>query len=286
MRLSYSNYKIYKECPRRYLYERVVKRPSGPRDKRAAISGLVLQKVLEDFYNHQIYLRKNVKASEWMKSEAFINHRALVASSYTPWKKGEEEGILAEYPIVCDGIIKTIKEDGLLTRDARSEIYGEREMTVSGDIINGRMDFRIPKDGEVWIVDGKNTKHGLTYLDPEQLYWYALLEKKKNGRFPDKLGWWLFQTEEVVWIDWTAKDVVRLENDIVETIKTIKLESQEVKKRMAKDTPDLFLPKPSRQNCRFCSYTDVCKPHQEMLAVNKIKISSPEMDDGFNEIDL
>jgi len=285
MRISYNDYKTYKECAKHYLYLKVTKLEKGPKDQRSAIPGIVMQKVMEHFYNDQIYLQtKNVQA--WMNREAIAYHSKLVAKGYAPWKPGEEEGVLGEYEEFFSLAVASIKEHKLLSKEARSEILYQQRLRNTDCLATGRIDFRIPRNGELWVVDGKATKYGLQYLDNDQLLWYAMLEKKTNGRFPDKLGWWLYRTGEVVWIDWSERDILNLEQEVVDATTKIKLEILELKSKNLQDDPNLFIAKPSTKNCRFCPFVNKCTSHQRWQAEKKLKVDLPELDGGITEIDL
>lgn len=221
MEISYSEFKLYNECPNKYFLTKYIKVPYT--DARASFPGTVIQKVMEYFYNDKIYLT-NSKVSEWLGTKIVEVHRSLSKYYQLPWVPNEEETLLAEYPLYLNKIVDTIKEHKLLSKIADSEVYIKHplnELPMAQDLIIGKMDFRITKDDQLWILDGKFSKWGTKYLDQDQLIWYALLEKLKNGKYPTQLGWWLYRQGDIQWIEWNEDRIFELKGRILDAFKDI-----------------------------------------------------------------
>lgn len=278
-RISWTAFSTYEKCPQLFLWkygwDQIPKKPKPEvRSAHAAIMGRVVQEVVEDLYNNELY-----RLGPALKDE--LSSRVLKA-----WKKqtrdprnhidvaeaGMSEG---EMIAVCQdgvlGYLRTMKEHKLLGEYCKAEVemvgWIDKWNCVYGyaDLIFRR------EDTGVTIIDGKNTRHKMKYTDPDQLLFYGMLFKLSFGQSPDRMGfvWYRFpygdkyndpetgelKTEPgIEWVEFSEED-----------FKGIALRVQEARKGMRYDK---FPAKPSPEGCRWCDYLSVCEARQAQIVSN------------------
>jgi hypothetical protein len=275
--LYWSHLQAYEECPQKYLWQYgwgdldlgrgPGKGKPKPLDKSMhhAVMGIVIQAVLEDFYNKELWKQQSglTKLLVDMTKEKLTS---TLPRFYIDW---DDAPSFQEMETVCtDGVLgylQTMKAHKLLGVYARSEVelYG---FAANWLPVGGRADFVVRRDDVgITLLDGKNSGTKMKWVDPDQLRWYALCFSLAYRRMPDRLGfvWFRFPYDEgsgeqgVDWVDFTKRDLVAL----VDRAKKVR-RGQEAEK---------FKATPSYKVCRFCDYESVCPQRQEAKAENAAK---------------
>jgi len=277
--LYWSHLEAYEKCPQKFLWRKGwgdidvgggpgKRKPIPDEEKRSehhAVMGIVIQYVIERFYNDQLWKDQTTletKLKEILNRE--FNYR--LGKHYIIWR--ESRTTREEMLQVCmDGVfgyLKTVKAQKLLGSYAKSEINLVGD--VEGVSIGGRVDMIINrKDTGVTILDGKNSTHKDKYLDPDQLRFYALCYKAIEGKLPDRLGWVYYrfpankETGEtgVSWVPCTEDDIEGLTQRIVSVREDMEAEK--------------FEPTPTPKNCKFCDFETMCPPRIAQRKANSEK---------------
>lgn len=291
--LYWSHLSTYEKCPQKYLWQYgwhgvdVGGGPGKPKPRPVensahhALMGIVIQAALEDFYNQQYWKQPNFK--ELLISSMKQHLRKQSARLFVDFKHISSEEIARTCLDGVLGYLKTMKAYRFVGPNCRSEL---RMTTRLEDIkIGGILDFHFHRDGEHFIMDGKNSKVKDTYVDPDQLRFYNMIFQKEKGHFPDRLGfiWFRYpyneQEEEtgVSWVECTTRDLQGLEERVF-------------KVRAGQKALD-FPAQPNWKTCRFCDYESVCEARQTQRKLNaakrkKKKVTLPIAKDGFFSWDM
>lgn len=280
--LYWSHLKAYEECPLKYLWGygwgdidlgrgpgKGKKRPQED-SKHHPVMGIVIQRVLEDFYNKEWWNRLDLKGPNLKRRliqetkdrliETLANDRFPV-----DWDKISFE----EMESICIngvlGYLPTLKHHKLLGVYAKSEV-DLKGMATNWLPVGGRADFVIRReDTGITLLDGKNSGTKMKYVDPDQLRWYALCFSLGYHRLPDRLGfvWFRYPYDEgtgeegIDWVEFTRRDL----KDLVE--RSIKVRRGQEKEK--------FDPKPAAKVCRFCDFETVCDARIQNRAENVAK---------------
>lgn len=244
------------------------------RSAHNALMGIVIQAVLEKMYNEELY--RDPKAL----SQTLLDmvEREWIRHSQKPRNKIDvrEAGMSEEEMVqVCrDGVLgylRTMKAHKLIGPYAKSEV------NLIGWInkwlcVGGKADFIIRRDDTgVTILDGKNTKHKLGGVDPDQLRWYAMVFKLAYRQPVNRLGfvWFRFPygmeklnpetdtleiEQGVEWVPFTDDD-----------LRGLALRAQEARDAMRKKK---FEPNPSPKGCEYCDFLSVCEARQAQRSAN------------------
>lgn len=232
-----------------------------------AIMGIVIQGVLEKFYNNELWkeqgglLDRLTRMTKEDLSTLLADPKFRVdwgvSDSFEEMEQICVSGVL--------GYLKTMKHHKFLGPYARSEVelFGYVDKYLP---IGGRADFIIRReDTGVTILDGKNSKTKMKYVDPDQLRWYALVFALAYNKIPDRLGfvWFRYPYEEgteetgVDWVPVTRRDL----KDLAER-------AHEVRKAQNKE---LFEARPKAKHCNFCDYESVCEARTQQRQANSKK---------------
>jgi CRISPR/Cas system-associated exonuclease Cas4 (RecB family) len=276
--LYWSHLGAYEKCPQMYLWGYgwgdidvgggPGKRKPKPADRSThhMVMGIVIQAVLEDFYNQELYKQQGGLMDRLVR----MTKEKLTSTLAKPkFKVNWREITFEEMEAICvDGVkgyIPTMKAHKFLGEYAKSEVelFGYLDKYLP---LGGRADFIIRReDTGITMLDGKNSKTKMKYTDPDQLRWYALCHALSYGKMPDRLGfvWYRYPYEEgteetgVDWIEFTRRD-----------LKALAVRAQKVRKGQ---DAGKFDPLPVAKNCRFCDYESVCEPRKAQRAVNSAK---------------
>lgn len=291
--LYWNHISNYEECPQKALWTSgwetidlgngLGKAKTKPLDKSRhhAVMGLVIGRVLEDFYNLE----------EWKHPEGL--HERLIRATkdrlseycigeYIDWHQSppydELETVCVEGVL---GYLKTMRQHKLLGAYARSEVqlmgYINKWLPIAG-----RADFIFRRDDVgVTILDGKNSGLKMKYVDPDQLRWYALCYALSYQKIPDRLGfvWYRYPYDEAAgeqgldWVPFSRRDL----RELVER-------AQEVRKGQQKEK---FGAVPKASVCRFCDFESVCPERQFDREMNRQKRSAkglPIVEDTFEGV--
>lgn len=275
--LYWSHLKAYEECPQKSLWSHgwgdidlgngPGKRKTKPKDKSMhhAVMGIVIQGVLEDFYNQYLW-----KHQDGLKRRLIDMTRDRLQSTlsnfYIDWNRSPGFHELEDTCVSgVLGYLKTMKQHRFLGQYAKSEVdlYGHSESWLP---LGGRADFVIRRqDTGITLLDGKNSKAKMRYVDTDQLRWYALCFYLSYHSFPDRLGfvWFRYphdpETGEtgVDWIDFSKRDTQGLKDRAIQVRR-----GQEKEK---------FAANPSPSVCRFCDFESVCPERVAQKSANAAK---------------
>ena len=263
-RLSYTSFSLYagKEgCPYRWKRQ-FVDQEDQPQDNFVrGVFGMVMGRFFEDFYNDNLYRSRDAVSIMVNKADAYISKVESEKGSNINWIN--EWGIARvdvfdEIVAAIPQMVKTIQQHKLLGGYAEAEVElggwaGEWELY-------GRADLVFKRGGQTFIVDGKGSKHGSKYSDPDQLLFYALLWFTEYQTLPDHVGWMLFRFEPakaVEWIEVTREAVGKLRNEVVKALAGIEAGQ--------------FEATPSTKSCQYCPYQDDCIAKDEWKLANQKK---------------
>ncbi|MFC1722697.1 PD-(D/E)XK nuclease family protein [Nanoarchaeota archaeon] len=262
---SPSSINLYKQCPRRYFYQYILRYPSRPNIH--CIRGNIVHDALEKFFdiNPQnlnsekikvelaTYL-KNLFDAHWNKSNLKLQKLGLdqhqlqfyyddSVNMLANWlnsffKDLDKEMASSDFPAAFEKLAPT-----------------ERELKYKSDthMVQGYIDA-IHKDGDhITILDYKTSKK--FNITPEyklQLGIYALLYQEKHNTLPHKVGIWFLKDRcKTVDVDEQMVKDAKFEIEQVH----FSTESKEITDYRRKITP----------LCRYstgqCDFYNVCKPH-------------------------
>lgn len=297
--LYWSSLEIFEACPQKFLWSKGwgnIDLGRGPGrgklkptkdSKHHAVMGIVIQRVVENLYNNELW-KTPVGLTERLMEMVEKELSYEIQTNFIDWRQSPTK---AELMQVCkDGVrgyLKTMKAQRLLGPYARAEVellgYVNKYTPVGG-----RVDLIIRRDDTgVSIIDGKNGKEKGKYTSPEQLRWYALCYYLAYGSLPDRVGFAYYRfpygmpkedgTVEpgVDWMPATRPDIEGLAKRAVDARKAMDKEK--------------FAPTPSPQACKFCDFETVCDARKEQKAANsrgRKKSGSPEMEDGFVDLKM
>jgi len=253
-----------------------------------ALMGIVIQAVLEQMYNQELWRHPGVVAK--LKVLADQHFQIALARRHIDFRQASREEMMEIIWSGVVGYLRTFKAHKLAGQYARSE----REYIAyvnKWNPIGGKLDFLIRRSDEplqgITILDGKNSTHKGKYTDPDQLRFYALCFYLAESVMPDRLGFVYFryphgfvppeeewETDEednpiqpepdsgIEWIPFTKRDLKGLAQRAVDA-------------RRAMDKRQ-FDATPSPPYCKFCDYETVCPERQAQIAKNRRKPKNQE----------
>jgi CRISPR/Cas system-associated exonuclease Cas4 (RecB family) len=284
--LYWSALSTYEDCPQKFLWSYGwgdIDLGNGPGKSKTvpvkksahhALMGTVIQATLEKMYNEELY-RDPKNLPQTLQQEV---EKQWILHSQKPrnWIDFREAGMSEEEMVqVCrDGVhgyLKTMKAHKLLGTYAKSEVrlIGWINKWLS---VGGIADFIIRReDTGITILDGKNSKHKMGGVDPDQLRWYAMVFKLAYRQSPDRLGfvWYRFPygmeklnsesdsieiEQGVDWIPFTDED-----------LRGVARRAEEARDGMRKKK---FAPTPSPKTCEYCDFLSVCEARQAQREAN------------------
>ena len=260
--LSYSGRKSYLVCPKQYEF-RYVTRLAVVRDARNTFLGTAIGKVFEWFYSKEAWKNPDPLAVciSWVPiavAETLREEKFDVGS-----EPGIETTLGLEVRSLVPGGLEAIRTNGFLTPLSRAEVdltttcQSEKHgMSVK---LGGRADFIHGTGREnLWIVDGKASKHREKYVDAEQLIWYGVQHYLKFHAFPSRLGFlfWSFPSDPVTWIEFGPDDMRKSVDKTFETAKKIRLKQ--------------FAATPTSE-CYRCDYRLNCDDGKRWIANRKME---------------
>jgi len=272
MRLSYSAYKVYLQCPLEYWYSHVdYTTPAVPDNRINSLYGSAIGEIFELFYTDKLWL----KGSETRAALHDLVVPTVDRIMAQEVKKGgiydwddrkanyhSRAGVIQDIHGDIDPGVETIKLHRFLGPIADAEVVLDTE--VRGHLIRGRADFvikRMAPHHDLVIVDGKGSKHRGRYVDGMQLRWYAMLYKLRYRQPPDTLAFLFWRFPPVKAVDWVPFDNHGLDSLLSEVVAACdRIEAD--KARLDGNPPQYghgpFQPIPEEGHCRFCSFKDKC----------------------------
>lgn len=259
MKISYSSYKMYVDCPRKYHWSKSKKVPSVKSSKYFALYGIAIQRFFEYYVNK--YSKNGVVLTEdQIRKFLRKDWEQILDREYVIWDdvwctQSSEE----IFESVYEDVLSNLKEFKFF-KNARSEVIYNILLKSSQDELHGRVDFVINnEDNTVEILDGKGTTKIEKNVDNEQLYFYALLYLLRNKKLPDKIGFWYYKFQKIQYIEVT-----------MDTILNFKKKFALVKKCIKEDTtwePKVKITKA----CKFCDYQADCDAFLLKKEENRLK---------------
>ena len=269
------------------------------------VMGTVIQAVVERFYNDELWkLLEPLQLRNRLLEMCEEQMKLETARRYIDWRKAPTREEMIR--IIKDGVMgymKTLKAHRLLGPYAKAEVdlvaYVTDNLKHIHTPVGGRADLIIRReDTGVTILDGKNAarykdgKGGLmTYTDPDQLRWYALLFFLSYHQMPNRLGFVYYRYPHgMPKVGADGKETGELE-DGVEWVTFTKddlkgLAQRAVNARTSMDK-EKFAATPDPKTCRFCDYESVCSDRQgqkEQRRRNPNNKSPEEILDGAEGI--
>lgn len=250
------------------------------RSEHHMLMGIVIQWVIEQFYNDSLWLdhttNELVSTQDLVKTLTLLTKkkfRAEIRDSYIDWQASPDHGDLLD---VClqgvMGYLKTMKEHQLIGEENKAEHFmmytleGNVPIGAKPDVIIKREHLPGRKNTGYTIIDGKNSGKREEYQHPDQLRLYALVFYLKYGVMPDRLGFvyyrypFGYEHEDgtidtgVDWIPFDKEDLEGIAQRCVDASKRI-------------DAQD-FVAVPEPPKCRFCDWESVCPQRQAQRKEN------------------
>lgn len=263
MYISYSGYKLFTQCPEAY-WHRYVNKTEVPSDNAVnALYGTVVGEIFEELYAKKIWLRPDIRQELERLVEPFTDRairRRLSKGDRVDWSEkrsnyDSREALVADVREAVPRGLRSVKHHRLLGPRAEAEVkldawFGKHQ-------IGGRADFifeRTAPHKDTVILDGKGSKWRHKFIDPMQVFWYAMLFQEHEHKVPDRVGflYWRFEPDESVdWVDFDPEDLARLKSDVLATMDKIQAASDD-------GNEEAFFRAQPGDACRFCSYEGSC----------------------------
>ena len=295
--LYWSSLTTYEDCPQRFLWSRgwgAIDCGGGPgrrkpiaekRSAHHAVMGIAIQEAIELFYNEELWktLAPPILRAKLLDLARKAFDRELTRS-YVDWRVAPPRDEL--WQLVRNGVLgymRTLKAHMLLGPYAKAEVdlvaYIDKWNPVGG-----RADVILRRESEpyigVSILDGKNSKRykdgkgGLmTFTDPDQLRWYAMLYYLCYRKMPDRVGFTYFRYPygDPV-LDVEGKETGELEPGVewveftMEDLKGLAQRAVDARKGMNKEK---FEATPTPKTCKFCDWEKECPERKAQKAANR-----------------
>jgi CRISPR/Cas system-associated exonuclease Cas4 (RecB family) len=278
--LSYSGYRMLKECGGRYAKDYILRqKPKKPDSKHNTVVGSTVQSVMEHLFKQKAELialkktepgfdlKEHLVELTTKKMDEVIRGHGRGEAPYIDWGhfRCDSRGVmLSDSKKLVANALDQVKYHKLLTAGADSEMSLKTTITEdSNNIIGGYADFVIPQpDGSVMILDGKAGRSGMKYLSEDQLLMYALLWWRIHGELPSKLGFMFFRYKPEDAIHWVKCDMERVKNlqsDLMVAFKKIE------------EMGDTLPVTPKAKWCQWCPFEEECEPRMTQKAANSAK---------------
>jgi len=317
--LYWSSLDKFEKCAQNFLWSKgwgVIDVGGGPGRKKPkpyqksahhAIMGIVIQAVIERFYNDELWkLLTKTQLRERLLDMCEQNFKLEMARNYVDGRMAPSRDEMLQ--TIKDGVMgymRTLKAQRLLGPYSKAELDMVAYVNQYTPI-GGRADLILKReDTGISIIDGKNSRRYknpktggfMTYTDPDQLRWYALCFYLCYQKMPDRLGFCYYrypagdpaldvdgkpvldedgnETLEpgVEWVEYTKEDLKGLGQRAVDARKAMDKEK--------------FDANPSPQGCRFCDYDSVCPERQAQKDKNRRKPrNTDDMLDGVQGFQL
>lgn len=273
--LSYSGRKTYLDCPFQYKHRYVLK-TDVERDPRTSFFGSIIGKVFEWFYERNIWSLPDPESSALSLLPEAVRTVLSEEKFHRSSDPSYVDSVEAEVRELVPAGVSVIRTHKLLSANSRAELdltitYPSEKHGMSIRL-GGRSDFvhyHSPQD--VWIVDGKGSRHREKFVDSEQVIWYAIQHYLKFGVAPTRLGfmYWRFPKDPIQWIEYGSQSIRDSLDLTFDVAKKIKLE--------------VFSPKTS-SNCHNCDYKASCEDGTKYLAERKVA-SGGRIDSSIFDLD-
>lgn len=296
--LYWSSLSLFEDCPQSFLWAKgwgSIDVGGGPGRKKPipvkktehhAILGIAIQGAIERFYNDRLWA--TMAAPDLRDKLLQLGAESLeleLSRKFVDWVKANmtraDMHVLVRDAIL--GYIRTLKAHRLLGPYAQAEVEMLARLN-NATPIGGRADVIIRReDTGTTIIDGKNSKRykdqkdktkWMTFTDPDQLRWYALLYYLCFKTMPDRLGFVYYRypygnevigvdgnvvpgryEEGVEWVAYTKDDLKGLAHRAITARESMNKEA--------------FEARPEPNKCRMCDYETVCPERQAQKEANR-----------------
>lgn len=326
MYLSYSGWKMYRSCPRAFMF-RYLDKPvlAYPDNKINSLFGTVVGNLFETFYKERLWRADDPVAEMLARAEKALDDAILrereaarddakkIGANGDVWYESaiwwaepkpriklnytSREDVLADIQLAIPNGVEIIRHHRLLGRGVGAEVVLDSAFE-NGHYLVGRADFIImrrpmPEDDHV-ILDGKGSRWRGQYVDFAQLHWYALLQRRRTGQAPHRVGFVYWRSPPAEAMDWeevTETGLNDLHSRVIRDVEHIEAGQVQVAIAKTKATPErrleliqAYFPVYPGPGCRLCSYVPVCKSGQIMTSPLQ---RSPEVSGGVeNTVEL
>jgi hypothetical protein len=277
--ISYSGHKAYRDCPRQYWHRYVGKTKLATPDNRVnALYGSTVGTLFEAFYNERIWMRKGVQELLEAMVDPTLDGiiRRESETGIFDWtdKRANyksREAVRREVMKAIPRGMAIVRHHRLLGQPADAEV--KLDSLIEGHMIGGRADFimrRVKPHGDLIILDGKGSRHREKYVDPHQLWWYAMLHRHKLGHAPDRLGFLFWRQEPETSIDWVDFDSRSLDDlcaGVLDSVQSIEAGRKALDAAGEVDGAVLAATFPARpgDKCSLCAYRPACADGEAFL---------------------
>ena len=247
MKLSYSEYRNYVQCPLKYYNEVNNVVPPEEPSRYFAVYGLVVEYFFKIYTN--VYSKKGIHLTDdQVRSVMRKLWNKVLEENYVvwtdPWCRESSEHIFMS---ACDDVIKNLNTFDFW-ENAQSEVGFEILLKKSKDILTCRLDFIVNNpNGTVEILDGKGTYKMDKSVDIDQLYFYILIYLMHYKKLPDKVGFLYYKFQTIRYIDFDMDSVMEFKKKLALVKMSIKRDKKfEAKVGISKQ-------------CKWCNYKYNCK---------------------------
>lgn len=245
--LSFHGFKDYQECPERYKFKYIDRRkPKELENKKNAFFGTLCADLFDLWVKQGIHTAPEDTWQDWVVSNAHTVGTDIVSKNFIIWDHEDEYKELLQLAAHClPKCFSALANDGFLSKAVKSEVNPGKLEIESGFKITGRIDFIAPKDGTIYIIDGKTSKTRDKYLDSRQLYFYFLMVKAFFGeKVPVKVGYQYIRYGDIDIYEVDPTILAKFMVELKDTFSNIKAQK--------------FEATPSYNSCKFCSYREEC----------------------------
>lgn len=318
MYLSYSSWKLFRSCPRAYMFRHVEKPVlEAPDNKINSLFGTTVGNLFETFYKERLWrcddpIAELLARADKALDDAILRERESAAGDARKLGANPEqwhaaavwwdepkpriklnytsrEAVLVDVQEAIPNGVEIIRHHRLIGKGIGAEVVLDSDFDAHR--LLGRADFIIlrrplPEDDHV-ILDGKGSKWRGQYVDFAQLRWYSLLQRRRTGTTPHRVGfvyWRSPPSEAMDWEEITDKVLDDLQAVVMKDVERIEAGALQVSVAKTKATPERRLeliqhhfPVYPGPGCRLCSYVPVCKSGQIMVSQLR---RSPEVAGG------
>lgn len=246
--LSFHGFKDYQECPERYKFKYIDRiKPKELENKKNAFFGTLCADLFDLWVKERQFEKPESTWQQWVVDNAHTLGTVIVSKNFIIWDHEDEYQELLGLAAHClPKCFIALRDEGFISPGIKSEVNPGRLEIAEGCKITGRIDFIAPKDGAIYIIDGKTSKTRDKYLDSRQLYFYFLMVRNFFGeKVPVKVGYQYIRYGDI--------DVYEVDPIILNKF------LEELKQTFSNIKDQKFAATPSFSNCRFCSFKDECE---------------------------
>jgi CRISPR/Cas system-associated exonuclease Cas4 (RecB family) len=259
---SPSSIKTYKQCPRKYYYNYIEKRPQIPNIHQ--VRGNIAHSVLENFFDINT---TQIDLGDYRQKLKLVVQEGLVKEWHNYKGKLEEVGLEKQQELqyfeetlfmlfnwLEQFFDKVDEEEGSFTQRFR-KLTPERELEYRSEklMVRGFIDAIENRNGTIRVMDYKTNKSFKIRDHTLQLAIYSLLYLEKHGEMPHQVGiYFLKDKEQVMNVDKKLVDLARKEVSAIHLL---------TKTDHVDDYPRRVTPL-CKWSTGQCEHYDVCNPHQ------------------------